>query len=298
MAQEGMQRQRVILRESSLEEEQQPAEEPTLPTEFVEVGVVGPPHGVRGEVKVQPLTDFPKERLGTPGTRWLRAPVPKLGRRRALPPTAVELEYGRTMISKGNEVWIVKLEGVESPEEAQLLRGHSLLIPATARKALADEDEFYVQDLVGLRVFLAGSQEELGLVVDLFDGTGTHDVLRIQLHEQQQQQQQVQDAPKTEAPSTPPAPRFVLLPFAKALVPAVDVAAGLMEISPPEGLLELASSSAPKQQRRESRGRRERRRSRPGTAPDTSSEGSSDESGSNQGSSQPEAAGAAAESEE
>ncbi len=134
----------------------------------------------------------------------------------------------------------MKLEGVESPEEAQLLRGHSLLIPATARKALADEDEFYVQvrgwqqariaqgclqtvrqgftlhvpglgqpikaqeaaacrpwgtsylitadvfrgvqppacgrlalqDLVGLRVFLAGSQEELGLVVDLFDGTG------------------------------------------------------------------------------------------------------------------------------
>ncbi len=127
---------------------------------------------------------------------------------------------------------------------------------------------------------------------------GTHDVLRIQLHEQQQQQQEVQDAPKTEAPGTPPAPRFVLLPFAKALVPTVDVAAGLMEISPPEGLLELTSSSAPKQQRRESRGRRERRRSRPGTAPDTSSEGSSDESGSNQGSSQPEAAGAAAESEE
>jgi hypothetical protein len=42
-------------------------------------------------------------------------------------------------------VWIVKLEGVESPEEARLLRGHSLLIPATARAQLEDEDEFYVQ---------------------------------------------------------------------------------------------------------------------------------------------------------
>lgn len=43
------------------------------------------------------------------------------------------------------QVWLVKLEGVESPEEAALLRGHSLLIPASARQALEDEDEFYVQ---------------------------------------------------------------------------------------------------------------------------------------------------------
>lgn len=46
---------------------------------------------------------------------------------------------------QGNEAWIVKLEGVESPEEAALLRGHALLIPASAREELEDEDEFYVQ---------------------------------------------------------------------------------------------------------------------------------------------------------
>lgn len=37
--------------------------------EWVEVGRVGPPHGVRGEMKVQPLTDFPEDRLGEPGPR-------------------------------------------------------------------------------------------------------------------------------------------------------------------------------------------------------------------------------------
>jgi hypothetical protein len=37
--------------------------------EWVEVGRIGPPHGVRGEMKVQPLTDFPEDRLGTPGPR-------------------------------------------------------------------------------------------------------------------------------------------------------------------------------------------------------------------------------------
>lgn len=39
----------------------------------------------------------------------------------------------------------MKLEGVESPEEAAELRGHTLLIPASAREPLEDEDEFYVQ---------------------------------------------------------------------------------------------------------------------------------------------------------
>jgi hypothetical protein len=39
--------------------------------EWVEVGRVGPPHGVRGEMKVQPLTDFPEDRLGEPGARWV-----------------------------------------------------------------------------------------------------------------------------------------------------------------------------------------------------------------------------------
>ena len=43
------------------------------------------------------------------------------------------------------QVWLVKLADVESPEEAALLRGHTLLIPASAREALEDEDEFYVQ---------------------------------------------------------------------------------------------------------------------------------------------------------
>ena len=66
----------------------------------------------------------------------------------------MELEWGRSMVSRGNELWLVKLEGVESPEEAALLRGHTLLIPASAREALEDEDEFYVQvgsmGLVGL----------------------------------------------------------------------------------------------------------------------------------------------------
>lgn len=37
--------------------------------EHLEVGVILTTHGVKGEVKVQALTDFPEERLLTPGQR-------------------------------------------------------------------------------------------------------------------------------------------------------------------------------------------------------------------------------------
>ncbi|PRW59657.1 Ribosome maturation factor [Chlorella sorokiniana] len=247
--------------------------------DWVEIGKVGPPHGVRGEFKVQPLTDFPEERLGTPGPRWLQAPAPKIGRRAAAPPEEVELEWGRMMISKGNEVWLVKLEGVESPEEAALLRGHSLLIPASARQALEDEDEFYVQDLVGLTVVLQSSGELVGHVSDVFDGTGTHDVLRIQLAPAQLErlaassssggsseeggEEGSEEGEEGGSEASAPGPRHVLLPFAKAMVPVVDLAARRMEITPPEGLLELAAPSNLRRTRRENRGRRERRKPRP-----------------------------------
>jgi hypothetical protein len=36
--------------------------------------------------------------------RWIQAPAPKMGRRQAAELEEVELEWGRSMISKGNEV--------------------------------------------------------------------------------------------------------------------------------------------------------------------------------------------------
>lgn len=45
-------------------------------SQWVEIGILRAPHGVRGEIKVQPLTDFPEDRLAEPGVRcvtWVRA---------------------------------------------------------------------------------------------------------------------------------------------------------------------------------------------------------------------------------
>lgn len=48
-----------------------PAEEglDTQPEDLVEIGIIRSAHGLRGEMKVEPLTSTPEERLGTPGLR-------------------------------------------------------------------------------------------------------------------------------------------------------------------------------------------------------------------------------------
>ena len=234
--------------------------------DWVEVGVIGPPHGVRGEFKCQPLTDFPEDRLGEPGPRWLLAPAPKIGKPSSLPePEAVELEWGRTTIFKGREIWIVKLEEINSPEEAALIKGQTLLIPAAAREPLDDEDEFYVQELVGLRVFMNKSGEEVGKVVDLFDGTGTHDVLRIELSHEFVATLGTEGGKKEnkgDSGVTSSGPRQVMLPFVKALVPIVDIKSSVMRIEPPDGLFELAVEVQKKQIRKENAGKKEKRRPR------------------------------------
>ena len=167
----------------------------------------------------------------------------------------------------------MKLEDVDSPEEAAEIRGHILMIPADARDELEDEDEFYMQDLLGLRVLMDSTGEVVGKVVDLFDGTGTHDVLRIEVaasFEAAQRAAAVASSTSSSADSTdseqeemkPKGKRQVMLPFVKALVPIVDLKAGFMRVQPPEGLFDLATEVPLKQRRRENAGKKERRKPR------------------------------------
>ena len=64
--------------------------------DWIEVGYITQPHGVYGEMKVQPLTDEPEERLAAPGPRWLAPPPLRLrrlgGGKGAQLPRRVELE--------------------------------------------------------------------------------------------------------------------------------------------------------------------------------------------------------------
>lgn len=106
-----------------------------------------------------------------------------------------------------------RLGGVSTREEAEALRGVRLYADRDRLPSLPD-DEFYHADLIGLAVQDAGGAP-LGRVSAVLNH-GAGDLLEIQ------------------RPGKPSA----LLPFTRAMVPTVDLAAGRIVADPPEGLFE------------------------------------------------------------
>ena len=97
------------------------------------VGIVLAPHGIRGELKVQPLTDFP-ERFEAGSRLWLNGQEWVVQRGRWA---------GRSVI--------LKLRGLETRNEAEALRDAELTVPQAAE--LDEEGVYYLHDIIGLPVF-------------------------------------------------------------------------------------------------------------------------------------------------
>ncbi|GMV36493.1 MAG: ribosome maturation factor RimM [Fimbriimonadales bacterium] len=103
------------------------------------IGQIVAPFGLRGEAKVECLTDLP-ERY-EPGLRcWV-------GRN---PSTAHEMRVATARWHKGRV--LVKFEGVESVEDVEPLRGMELFLPDSERANLPP-DHYYDDDLIGLPVW-------------------------------------------------------------------------------------------------------------------------------------------------
>ena len=170
---------------------------------WLTVGKVVAPQGLKGELKVNPSSDFP-ERFTTPGQRWLQ--------RHQGAPRAIELLHGRQV--PGKSIFVVRFAGINSRTAAEALVGESLLVPASERPQLG-EGEFHHLDLVGLEARLHADGPAIGSVKDLI--SGGNDLLSIELL----------------------AGREVLVPFVEEIVPEVHLKAGWLLLTPPPGLLEL-----------------------------------------------------------
>ena len=131
--------------------EQSPESQP------VTVGRILGPHGIRGELKVQSLTDFP-ERFDAGSRLWLN------GEERVV-------QRGRWA---GRSV-ILKLRGLETRNEAEALRNAELTVPEPVQ--LDDEGVYYLHDIIGLPVFdVAGGN--LGKLEEVLS-TGATDVYLV-----------------------------------------------------------------------------------------------------------------------
>ena len=171
---------------------------------WLTVGKLVAPHGLRGEIKINPSSDFP-ERFTCPGKRWLQ-------KTKENEPHEIELVSGRQL--PGKEVFIVRFAGINNRNEAELLIGTSLLVPTSHRPKLC-EDEFHLLDLVGLEARLEPEGPAVGKVSNLT--SAGNDLLEIELAEG----------------------RKVLIPFVKEIVPDIKITEGWLLLTPPDGLLEL-----------------------------------------------------------
>jgi 16S rRNA processing protein RimM len=179
--------------------------------ELLEVGRLVAAQGLRGELRVLPLSDFP-ERFTVPGLRWLRS--------RRDETRTVELLSGRPL--PGKELFVLRFAGIDDRTAAESLVGHVLLVDARDRPALAP-GEFHLLDLVGLAVRLLPGDGVIGRVTDLIHAG--NDLLEITLDGDQ---------------------RTVLIPFVEAIVPEVHPDQGWIGLTPPPGLLELNLPAAAK----------------------------------------------------
>ncbi|MBC6419578.1 MAG: 16S rRNA processing protein RimM, partial [Prochloron sp. SP5CPC1] len=75
---------------------------------------------------------------------------------------------------------VVQLEGIETREEADNLRGSKLLVPAKDRPQL-EEGEYHVGDLINLEVYHQLTGDKIGVVIDVY--FAGNDLLAVQLHQ-------------------------------------------------------------------------------------------------------------------
>jgi 16S rRNA processing protein RimM len=171
------------------------------------VGRVVKAHGIGGEVVVDVRTDDPHDRFA-PGTA-LRAKARDKTERNFV----VE-----SMREHGGRL-LVRLDGVASRDAADALRGSLFVVDTADLPPIEDPDEFYDHQLEGLRVRTTAGLD-VGTVAEVLH-TAAGEILAVRPGDG--------DGPE------------ILVPFVGAIVTAVDLDAGLVEIDPPEGLLDLDS---------------------------------------------------------
>jgi 16S rRNA processing protein RimM len=127
---------------------------------LITIGKAVKPFGVKGEMKIEPMTDFP-ERFKTLRRVYLVSPAGK--------ETICEVQ---TVRYAGGAPYM-RFNGVDTSEKAKEFNGWFLKVPAEEAVPLP-EGKYYWFELMGMEVF-SESGELLGSIIDIFE-TGSNDV--------------------------------------------------------------------------------------------------------------------------
>nr|WP_271171263.1 ribosome maturation factor RimM [Microbacterium thalassium] len=161
-------------------------------------------HGLKGALKLELYTDDPDGRF-VPGAVFTLQ-VPESSPWHGKPLTVREFKWM-------NSHPVAFFEGVDDRTAAEELVRAILWIDEDATAAPAEDDAWYDHQLVGLDVIRDDAR--VGRVVRV-DHMPAQDLLVIRVDDD----------------------REVLVPFVKAIVPEVDIQAGRLTVTPPDGLFE------------------------------------------------------------
>ncbi|HYB81317.1 MAG TPA: ribosome maturation factor RimM [Mycobacterium sp.] len=168
------------------------------------VGRVVKAHGVSGEVVVEIRTDDPAARFASGNT--LRAKQSRGGGERSYVVESAREHSGRLL---------VRLAGVGDRDAADALRGTLFVVDSDELPPIDEPDTYYDHQLEGLQVRTTTGQD-VGVVAEVLH-TAAGELLAVR-----------RDSGE------------VLVPFVSAIVTSVSLDDHLVEIDPPEGLLDLA----------------------------------------------------------
>lgn len=168
------------------------------------VGRIGKPHGIRGEVTVDVRTDEPARRFAAGAVLRVEPPRGSAATLRTL--TVASCRWHQSTL-------LAHFEEIPDRNAAEAARGILLHASIPADESPEDPDEFYDHQLIGLAAY-DEQGTPLGEVASLVHG-GAQDLLAIRTTDG----------------------RDALVPFVKALVPEVDVAAGRVVIADRPGLV-------------------------------------------------------------
>jgi 16S rRNA processing protein RimM len=160
-------------------------------------------HGVTGELVVDVRTDDPELRFA-PGA-ILRAKASDHGER----------NYVVTAVRPHGNRLLLRLEGVDDRDAADALRGGLFVIDSEDLPPIDESDTYYDHQLEGLMVRTTGGRD-IGRVAEVLHTAGG-ELLAVD---------------RADAGE-------LLVPFVTAIVTSVSLDNGIVEIDPPEGLLEL-----------------------------------------------------------
>lgn len=184
-------------------------------TERIIIGKIGSAHGVRGEVKIVPLTDDVR--------RFSKLKKCFLAKEDG---TVVdELVVKTTRIDRGNV--LIVFENILDRDKAEKLRGFYLSVSREDAVKLP-KNTFFIVDMIGLTV-IDDERGELGTINDVYE-TGSNFVISVKRKAKMDLQ----------------------IPFLNSVCYETDIELGYMKVKLPEGLYEIYEPKEKKSSKKKS----------------------------------------------